>query len=120
MDGPSDKLELSKDNKKLRRIGNPALPEPQRKRDAKAAEKGSTSKPKAPQEDEVGPDGKIILTEKDFDNPMIISFKAEGLAEGEEFKVEWKQVEKGVREKFPGLKLIYSRAGPHDGHLAFS
>ena len=32
----SDKLEMSKDKKKLRRIGNPALPEPQRKRDAKA------------------------------------------------------------------------------------
>ena len=32
----SDKLEMSKDKKKIRRIGNPALPEPQRKRDAKA------------------------------------------------------------------------------------
>ena len=47
IDGPSEKLELSKDKKKLRRIGNPALPEPQRKRDEKAASKGLTdSKPK--------------------------------------------------------------------------
>ena len=70
MDGPSEKLELSTDKKKLRRIGNPALPEPARKRDAKATDKGlPSSKPKAPQEDEVGPDGKIILSEKDFDNP---------------------------------------------------
>ena len=46
MDGPSEKLELSKDKKTLRRIGNPALPEPLRKRDAKAADKGlSTGKP---------------------------------------------------------------------------
>ena len=70
MDGPSEKLELSQDNKTLRRIGNPALPEPSRKRDAKAADKGlPTTKPKVAQEDEIGPDGKIILTEKDFDNP---------------------------------------------------
>ena len=41
MDGPSEKLELSKDKKKLRRIGNPALPELNaRKRDQKAADKG--------------------------------------------------------------------------------
>lgn len=42
----------------------------QRKRDAKAADKGQqVSKAKSVGEDEVGPDGKIILTEKDFDNP---------------------------------------------------
>ena len=70
MDSPSEKLELSTDNKKLRRIGNPALPELARKRDAKAADKGlPTGKPKAAQEDEIGPDGKIILTERDFDDP---------------------------------------------------
>ena len=33
MDGPSVHLELSKDKKSLRRIGNPKLPEQQRKRD---------------------------------------------------------------------------------------
>ena len=70
-DGPSDKLELSKDRKTLRRIGNPVLPEKlERKRDQKAADKGlPTGKPKAEQEDEVGADGKILLCEKDFDNP---------------------------------------------------
>ena len=36
----SEKVEMSKDQKKLRRIGNPKLPEPQRKREAKATEKG--------------------------------------------------------------------------------
>ena len=51
---------------------------------------------------------------------MIIAFKAEDVKEGEEFKVEWKQVETAVKEKFPGLKLVYSRADPHAGQLAFS
>ena len=36
----SEKVEMSKDKKKLRRIGNPKLPEPQRKRETKATEKG--------------------------------------------------------------------------------
>ena len=42
------------------------------------------------------------------------------MKKGEEFKVDWKQVESAVREKFPGLKLVYSRADPHGGHVAFS
>ena len=50
---------------------------------------------------------------------FIIAFKAE-IKDKEEFKVDWKQVERTVREKFPGLKLVYSRASAHDGHLAFS
>lgn len=44
----------------------------------------------------------------------------EDVKEGEEFKVEWKQVESAVKEKFPGLKLVYSRADPHGGQIAFS
>ena len=51
---------------------------------------------------------------------MILAFKAEGIKDGEEFKVDWKQVERTVREKYPGLKLVYSRADPHGGHIAFS
>ena len=51
---------------------------------------------------------------------MIIAFEVEDLKKNEEFKVDWKQVESAVREKFPGLKLVYSRADPHGGHLAFS
>ena len=30
-----------------------------------------------PQEDAIGPDGKIILVEKDFENPLIIAFNVE-------------------------------------------
>ena len=51
---------------------------------------------------------------------MIIAFNVEGLAKDEEFKVAWKEVEAVVKEKYPGLKLVYSRADPHGGHLAFS
>lgn len=38
----------------------------------------------------------------------------------EEFKVDWKQVEKVIKEKFPKLKIIYSRMDPHGGHVAIS
>ena len=40
---------------------------------------------------------------------MIIHFKTEGKAT-EDFKVNWKEVEKEVRAKFPKIKLVYSRA----------
>ena len=72
IDEGSKTVEMSKDKKKVRRIGNPALPEAQaqRKRDAKATEKGQAPAKKAEaKEDEIGEDGKVILTEKDFDNP---------------------------------------------------
>jgi len=61
----------------------------------------------------------VILVEKDFDNPIIVTYAAEVKA-GEEFKVDWKQVEKIVKETFPKLKLIYSRMDEHGGHVAFS
>lgn len=51
---------------------------------------------------------------------LIVGFKAEEVKEGEEFKVDWKLVERAVKEKYAGLKLIYSRSDPHAGHLAFS
>jgi len=60
------------------------------------------------------------LTEKDFDNPMIVHFKPEGVKEDEDFKVDWKQVERKVKEKYPTLKLVYSRADAKEGDLAFS
>ena len=51
---------------------------------------------------------------------MIISFKVDNLKKDEEFKVNWKSVENTVKEKYPGLKLVYSRADATCGHLAFS
>lgn len=51
---------------------------------------------------------------------LIIDFKVEEIKEGEEFKVNWKDVEKAVREAQPTLKLIYARGDDHGGQLAFS
>jgi hypothetical protein len=59
------------------------------------------------------------LVEKDFDNPIIVTYGTK-VAEGEEFKVDWKQVEKACKEAYPHLKLVYSRMDPHGGHVAFS
>ena len=55
-----------------------------------------------------------------FSFSLIISFKAEGLENDEEFKVDWKQVEGAVKKNYPGLKLVYSRADPKEGQLALS
>ena len=60
-----------------------------------------------------------MLVEKDFDNPIIVTYTAEVKPE-EEFKVDWKQVEKVIKEQFPKLKIIYSRMDPHGGHVAIS
>ena len=59
-------------------------------------------------DDEFDEDGKIILVEKDFDNPIIVTYGTVVNAD-EEFKVDWKQVEKAIKESYPHLKLIYSR-----------
>ena len=66
----STEVEVSEDKTKIRRTGNKALPEKstERKRDAKAADKAGNAE-KAPEVDQVDADGKIILVEKDFDNP---------------------------------------------------
>ena len=118
----SEAVEVSEDKKMIRRKGNPELPplNTDRKRDAKAAGKqGGGAAAEAQQEDEVGPDGKIILVEKDFDNPLIVQFDVE-LADGEEFKVNWKEVELAVRDAYPTLKLTYARGDDHGGQLAVS
>lgn len=110
-------VEADKAKKSIRRKENKPLPEKSesRKRDTKAEEK------KADQgQDEVDENGKIILSEKDFDNPLIVEFKVQGVKEGDDFKVEWKQVENTIREKFGGLKIVYSRADATGGHIAFS
>jgi hypothetical protein len=39
---------------------------------------------------------------------------------GDEFKVDWKQVEAAIKKNYPKLKLIYLRMDPHGGHVAFS
>ena len=49
---------------------------------------------------------------------LIIHFKPEDV--DKDFKVDWKQVERAVKDKYPALKLVYSRADPLEGDLAFS
>ena len=117
----SDSTELEIKGDTIRRVGNKLLPEKaapsgDRKRDQKGNEKKESNDV---QEDEYDEDGKVILTEKDFDNPIIVSYDTK-VNDGEEFKVDWKQVEKAVKESYPKLKLIYSRMDPHGGHVAFS
>lgn len=48
---------------------------------------------------------------------MIIYYKAN--SKEEEFKVNWKNVDATVREKYK-LKFIYARGSAQDGHLAVS
>lgn len=118
----STDVDVNPEKTKIRRHENKGLPElnTDRKRDAKAAGKAGGAASAVPQEDEIGADGKIILVEKDFDNPLIIAFNVEEVKEEEEFKVNWKEVEKAVREAYPGLKLTYARGDPLGGQLAFS
>lgn len=116
----SDQVEISTDKLKVRRSENKALPaaQEQRKRDAKFDDK-------APKKKDEGVDdydektGKVILTERDFSDPIIVYYNTT-IPEGEEFKVNWKEVEAKVKEAYPKLKLIYSRGGQNDGHMAFS
>lgn len=72
--GDSTELEIKGDT--IRRVGNKPLPEKSaptgdRKRDQKGNEKKESNDV---QEDEYDEDGKVILTEKDFDNPIIVSY----------------------------------------------
>lgn len=70
----STAIEVSKDKTKVRRKNNTPLPalNTERKRDAKAAGKTGGAAHENAEEDQVGADGKIVLVEKDFDNPLII------------------------------------------------
>ena len=120
-DACKDSTELEIKGDTIRRVGNKALPDKaaasgERKRDQKGNEKKEALEN---QEDEYDEDGKVILVEKDFDNPIIVTYETK-VADKEEFKVDWKQVEKAVKEGYPKLKLIYSRMDPHGGHVAFS
>ena len=82
----SDKLEINPDNKKVRRTGNPPLPDKTakngvdgaKKREVKAADKEESKTEAAPEkveEDEVDDKGNPVLCGQDFENPMIIHFK---------------------------------------------
>ena len=60
------------------------------------------------------------LSNNFFLRSLIVAFNVEEVKEEEEFKVNWKEVEKAVRETYPGLKLTYARGDPLGGQLAIS
>ena len=72
----SSEVEVKGDN--LRRNGNKPLPEKgqqdgqAKKRDQKAEQKQA----KQQQEDEFDKEGKVIMVEKDLENPIIVSYEA--------------------------------------------
>jgi len=126
----SDKIEVSSDTMKLRRANNAPLPERaastgdnggQKKRDAKASDKEDSKKQDESKEQEIEYDekGNPILSQQDFENPMIIHFKTSDTKDAD-FKVNWKDVERTAKEKFPKLKIVYSRADQYNGELAIS
>ena len=62
--------------------------------------------------------GNPVLSNADFENPIIVHFKPN--KPKADFKISWKEVETAVRKDFPRLKIVYSRADPQEGDLAFS
>jgi hypothetical protein len=128
----STEIEVDDSGKKVRRIGAKALPKLSeaapgtKKRDVKAADKAEDSKNEEtkgeaaeealPQLDERG---NPVFSNADFENPVIIHFKTESPSDPA-FKVNWKDIEAAVRKEYPRLKIVYSRADPHEGDLALS
>lgn len=119
----SAEVELSTDGKLIRRKGNKPVPELAKKRDSKAAGKDDKKEEKKEEEDKL-PDldvrGNPILTNADFENPIIIHFKTPATTADPTFKVNWKEIEQAVRRDYPRLKVVYSRADQFEGDLALS
>lgn len=90
-----------------------------RKRDAKAAAKEEEKKEEEEQDVALDERGNPILVNPDFENPVIVHFETPG-KDGDSFKVNWKEIENEVRQKFPNLKIVYSRADQFQGDLAIS
>lgn len=116
-------MEVSADNKKVRRASNKALPaKEEKKRDTKAKAKEETKTKtddgKAESDVEVDEKGNIVLVNADFENPIIVHFKAN--TDDKDHKVAWKEVETEVKKNFNKLKIVYSRADPQEGDLAIS
>lgn len=120
----STEVEVSEDHKQIRRKGAKALPElsASKKREAKAASKEEAKKESTKEEEDKLPEldarGNVVLSNADFENPIIVHFKAAKPAA--DFKISWKEVETAVRKDFPRLKIVYSRADPTEGDLALS
>jgi hypothetical protein len=122
----STEVEVSKDGLKVRRFGNKALPEKtgtNKKRETKAEEK-KVEKEAAAEDYKVERDdqGRIVFCKEDFENTLIVHFKTEDQnpAEDENYKVNWKDLETIIKNKFDLIKVVYSRADKYEGDLAIS
>ena len=122
----------------MRRKGNSALPQKTgslRKRDAKAAGKDQEKKEVAEakngkadeKEEESAPvirdaQGRIIFVSQDFENTLIVNFvtKDQDADKDGDYKVNWKDFENLVKDKFDRLKVVYSRADKYEGQMAIS
>ena len=112
----SSEVEVSKDGKQIRRKGSKPLPElsAAKKRDAKAASKEDAKKEDTKEDEDKLPEldarGNPVLSNADFENPIIIHFKTAATPSDPTFKVNWKEIEQTVRRDYPRLKVVYSRA----------
>jgi hypothetical protein len=109
----SAEVEISPDGKLIRRKDNKRVPEFTKKRNSKAADKDDKKEEKKEEEDklpEYDVRGIPVLTNADFENPIIIHFETPATTADPTFKVNWKEVEQAVRRDFPHLKVVYSRA----------
>lgn len=133
--GDSEAVEVSKDKKMIRRVKNKELParnEKGKKRDNKAQQKTENAEENAKTADEeeaalvVPRDelGRILFIPQDFDmeNTLILHFitKDQNKEEDENYKVQWKDIEKIVKEQFDKVKVTYSRGDKYEGHIAVS
>ena len=134
----STALELNEGKTAVRRKGNSALPQKTgslRKRDAKAAGKDQEKKEVAEakngkadeKEEESAPvirdaQGRIIFVSQDFENTLIVNFvtKDQDADKDGDYKVNWKDFENLVKDKFDRLKVVYSRADKYEGQMAIS
>ena len=110
----SKEIEFSKDNTKVRRIGNKALPEQTgslKKRESKALSKASSKQ--VPEEETKGEEdfdepierdekGRVVFKVNDFENTHIVHFSTSDRDEkaDEEYKVNWKNIEEMIKTKF--------------------
>lgn len=127
----STEVETSKDGVMVRRKDNKELPActgSNKKRDVKAVSKQASKveekKVEEQVEEEVERDdqGRIIFKPVDFEDPKIIHFITQDrdAEKDENYKVNWKDLEVMVKEKFDKLKVVYSRADKYEGDLAIS
>lgn len=127
----STEVELSKDGVMVRRKDNKELPActgSNKKRDVKAVSKQASKVEEKKVEDQVEEEverddqGRIIFKPVDFEDPKIIHFITQDrdAEKDENYKVNWKDLEVMVKEKFDKLKVVYSRADKYEGDLAIS